>query len=339
MKPVKLGIAGLGRLGRNHAANIHYHIRNAELTAICSLVPQELEEVGNEMQPQYRYSDYRDLFRNQELDGVLIATTSQAHCEMACAAAEMGVRNIYIEKPLGMSLDEIIRIKQAVENSDVNIFQVGYNRRFDASHLAMKQKVEEGYVGKPILIKMVNRDPAFMSEFIIKFSSTSGGLVFDMLTHDYDAARWFLGADAAKIYGIGGVYAYEELVKLNDIDNCGILCKFDNGAMGWFEATRNCAYGYHVETELFGTEGSIRICVTPNNDRVMYLDQKGAHQTTLQWFYDYWAPTFIAEIKEFADAIAEGRPSRSAGLMDGYKAVEWAIAAKRAVDEETIVTL
>lgn len=338
MKTVKLGIVGLGRLGRNHAANIYYRIPNAELTAICSVMPHELEEVGQEMNPRYRYADYRDMFMNTELDGVVIATNSQLHCEMACAAAELGVKNVYMEKPLGMTLEEIDRIRAAVENSSVRVFQVGYNRRFDASYQAMKKKLDEGFIGKPVLIKMINRDPASMAEFIIKFSPTSGGLVFDMLTHDYDAARWFLNSDATKVYGLGGVYAYDGLAAVNDIDNCGILCKFDNGAMGWFETTRNCSYGYHVETEVFGTDGCIRVCVTPTNDRVLYLDKNGINQTTVKWFYEYWEPTFTAEMQDYVNAIAEGRQPL-VGLMDGYKAVQWALAAKKAVDEETVVEI
>lgn len=339
MKTVKLGIVGLGRLGRNHAANIHYAIPNAELSAICSVEQKELDEVGAEMQPKYRYTDYREMFQNPELDGVVIASSSQMHCEMACAAAELGVKHVYMEKPLGMSLDEIAKIKSAAENSSIRIFQLGYNRRFDASYLNMKKKLDDGFIGKPILIKMINRDPAAMSEFIIKFAPTSGGLVFDMLTHDYDAARWFLNADAVKVYGLGGVYAYEGLAAVNDIDNCGILCKFDNGAMGWFETTRNCAYGYHVETEVFGTEGCIRVCVTPTNDRVLYLDKSGIGQTTVKWFYEYWEPTFTAEMREFVNAVAKGAQPAAANLMDGYKAVQWAMAAKQAVAEETVVTL
>ena len=338
MRKIQLGIVGLGRLGRNHAANIHYHIPNAELAAICSVAPRELEEVSGEMHPRFQYLDYRDMFKNPELDGVVIATNSLSHCELAVAAAKLGVKNVYIEKPLGMTLDEIERIKKAVEASDIGVFQVGYNRRFDKSYQAMKKKLDEGYIGKPVLIKMVNRDPASMAEFIIKFSPTSGGLVFDMLTHDYDAARWFLGSDAKSVYGLGGVYAYEGLAAVNDIDNCGILCRFENGAMGWFETTRNCAYGYHVETEVLGTEGCLRVCVTPTNDRLVCLDQGGVHQSTLQWFYEYWEPTFTAEMQGFVDAIAEAKPP-AVGLMDGYKAVQWALAAKKAVDEETVVTL
>ncbi len=332
MKKVSLGIVGLGRLGINHATNISL-MPDAELTAVCSMVPKELETAKERFHPKYVYTDYREMFQNKELDGIVIATNSQVHCEMAIAAAELGVKNVYIEKPLGMSLEEVKKIKDAVEKSEINVFQVGYNRRFDVSYQAAKKKIDEGFIGKPILIKMANRDPASMAEFIIKFSPTSGGLVFDMLTHDYDAARWFLGSDAKKVYGLGGVYAYEGLAAVNDIDNCAIICKFENGAMGWFETTRNCSYGYHVETEIFGTDGCIKICVTPTNDRVIYLDQNGINQSTVKWFYEYWEPTFTAEMKDFVDAIRNNRKPL-VGLIDGYKAVEWALAAKKAVDEE-----
>lgn len=339
MDNVKLGIVGLGRLGRNHARNICFGIRNAELTAVCSAVQAELDEVSAEMHPKYLYTDYREMFLNKELDGVVIASNSQMHCEMAVQAAELGVKNVYIEKPLAMTMEEAARIREAVAKSGIRVFQVGYNRRFDASYLAVKKKIEAGYIGKPVLVKMINRDPAALSEFIIKFSPTSGGLVFDMLTHDYDAARWFMGSDAESVYGLGGVYAYEGLRAVGDIDNCGILCRFGNGAMGWFETTRNSPYGYHAEAEIFGTEGCLRVCTTPTNDRVVSLDKGGAHQSTLSWFYEYWEPTFTAELQSFVNAVEGVSPLEGAGLMDGYKAVEWALAAKRAVDEETVVKL
>lgn len=338
MEKMKIGIIGLGRLGRKHAENIYYKVPNAELTAICSVVQEELDMVSKEMSPKYITKDYMELFNNKELDGVVIATSSQSHCKMICDAAEAGVKNIYTEKPLGMTIEEIDLIRDTVNKNDVNIFQVGYNRRFDTSYQAAKKKIDEGFIGKPILIKMINRDPAAMAEFIIKFSPTSGGLVFDMLTHDYDSARWLVDSDAKTVYGLGGVYAYEGLAEVNDIDNCGILVGFDNGVMGWFETSRNSTYGYHVETEIYGTDGCIRVCTTPTKDRVMYLNKNGANQECVEWFYEYWEPTFAAEIQHFVNCIVNNEQPL-VGLEDGYKAVEWAYAAKEAVAERKVVNM
>ncbi|MBZ2175875.1 Gfo/Idh/MocA family oxidoreductase [Schnuerera sp. xch1] len=338
MDKVKLGIIGLGRLGRNHAINIHYKISNAELTAICSAVQEELDDIKIEMNPDYATLDYMGLLSIEELDGVVIASNSAFHCEMICNAAKAGIKNIFCEKPLGMTLEEIDLIKEIVERYQVNIFQIGFNRRFDKSLIKMKEQVDKGFIGKPILIKMVNRDPASMAEYIIKFSPTSGGLVFDMLTHDYDLARWLIGSDAGIIFGIGGVFAYEGLREINDIDNCTISIEFKNGVMGLMETSRSCTYGYHVEIEIYGTEGSLRMGTLPNKDKVVSFNKDGASIECIEWFFEFWEPTFEAEIQHFANCI-QSNTQPIVGLIDGYKAVQWAFSAKEAVDKRTVIKM
>jgi myo-inositol 2-dehydrogenase/D-chiro-inositol 1-dehydrogenase len=336
MDKVKLGIIGLGRLGRKHAENIHYHIQNAELTAICSIVQEELDAVSKEMNPQYVTKDYIEIINNDQLDGIVIASSSQEHAVMICDAAKAERKNVYTEKPLGMTLEEIDHIKEAVEANEGMKFQVGYNRRFDQSVQAAKKKIDEGFVGRPIQIKMINRDPATMAEFIIKFSPKSGGLIMDMLTHDYDCARWFVNSDAKSVYGLGGAYVYEGLKEVNDIDNCVVLVEFKNGVMGQIETSRNCTYGYHVETEIYGSEGCIRIGTTPYKDRVTYMNANGVTVKCAEWFFEYWEPTFLDEMQDFVDCIIEDRQPL-VSLDDGYKAVEWAYAATDAVKNHKIV--
>lgn len=338
MEKVKLGIVGLGRLGREHAANINYNIINAELAAVCSAIPEEVDSVMKEMNPGYGTTDYMELFNDRNLDGVVIASNSAYHCQMICDAANAGVKNIYCEKPLGMTLEEIDLIKETVEKNNVNIFQIGYNRRFDRSLMTMKQKIDEGFIGKPILVKLANRDPEWDREALLKFSPTSGGLVFDMLTHDYDSARFLIGSDAETVYGMGGAFGYEGLAEIDDIDNCIISVAFENGVMGYLETSRNSTYGYHVEIEVFGTKGSLRMGTTPNKDRVVQMNANGVTTECVKWFFEFWEPTFKAELQDFADCIQQGRQPK-AGLMDGYKAVKWAFAAKEAVDKRTIVNM
>jgi len=338
MEKVKLGIVGLGRLGREHAANINYNIINAELSAVCSAIPEEVESVMKEMNPGYGTTDYMELFNDRNLDGIVIASNSAFHCKMICDAANAGVKNIYCEKPLGMTLEEIDLIKETVEKNNVKIFQIGYNRRFDRSLMTMKQKIDEGFIGKPILIKLANRDPEWDREALLKFSPTSGGLVFDMLTHDYDSARFLIDSDAETVYGMGGAFGYDGLAEIGDIDNCIISVAFENGVMGYLETSRNSTYGYHVEIEVFGTKGSLRMGTTPNKDRVVQMNSNGITTECVKWFFEFWEPTFKAELQDFADCIQQGRQPK-AGLMDGYKAVKWAFAAKEAVDKRTIVNM
>lgn len=338
MDGVKLGIIGLGRLGRKHAANIHYNIRKAELTAICSLVDEELDSVAQEMNPKFRTSDFIEIIENEEVDGIVIASSSQEHCRMICAAAAGGRKKVYTEKPLGMTIAEIDQIKAAVESNQGMMLQVGYNRRFDKSIQAAKKKIDEGFIGKPIQVRMINRDPASMAEFIIKFSPTSGGLIMDMLTHDYDCARWFVKSEAKNIYGLGDAFVYEGLRQVNDIDNCSILMEFKNGVIGQLETSRNCSYGYHMETEIYGSDGCIRIGTVPVKDQVTYMNTTGVTRKCVEWFFEYWEPTFCTEMQHFVDCIIEDKQPL-VGLEDGYRAVEWAHAATEAVRERKVVHL
>ena len=112
---VKIGIIGLGRLGLEHARNIQNHVPRAQLSAVCSLVAEELSNANQEFAPQMATQDYHELLNDSSLDGIVIATNSQTHCEIICAAAKAGCKHVFTEKPLGMSMDEVERIKATTE--------------------------------------------------------------------------------------------------------------------------------------------------------------------------------------------------------------------------------
>jgi myo-inositol 2-dehydrogenase/D-chiro-inositol 1-dehydrogenase len=282
--------------------------------------------------------DYHEVLQNSHLDGIVIATNSQTHCEIICAASEAGCQYVFTEKPLGMSMDEINQIRNALNNHPGMFLQVGYNHRFDPDLCAAKQKVDDGYVGDIILLRIESRDQAGIEDFIVKFSPTSGGFIADMMTHDYDTARWFTGSEAETIYGVGGVYAYMGLKQHDDMDNTAILMKFKNGTMVLLTASRNSIYGYHAPMEVFGTKGCIAIGADSFRDRVKWMDADGVKRQCSEWFYDYWRLTYRAEIQAFADCIQKGgKPKVS--MEDGYKAVEWAIKATEAVKEGKVVTI
>jgi len=338
MKNVKLGIIGLGRLGTEHAKNIHFHITNADLAAICSVVPAELEKGSKALSPDWVTDDYRKIIDNDDLDGIVIATNSQTHCEMICAAAEAGRKYVFTEKPLGMSMAEIDAIKNAARSNPGMVVQVGYNHRYDTDLCAAKDKIDQGYVGDIILLRIESRDQAGIEEFIVKFSPTSGGFIADMMTHDYDTARWFTGSEADTIYGAGGVYAYEGLKACGDMDNTAILMKFKNNTMVLLTASRNSAYGYHAPMEVFGTKGCISVGAESFKDRVVWMNAKGVSRQCSEWFYEYWQPTYRAELQAFADCIQQGTLPKVT-LEDGYKAVQWAIRATEAVKEGKVVKI
>ena len=327
---IRLALVGLGRLGYEHARNIHYRVQDAELCAICSVRQEELDRVQADISVEYATTSYEELLKRGKFDALVIASTSGVHADQICDAVDAGVKKIYSEKPIGMNMEEVRRITDKIRKAGDVLFQVGYNHRFDADLNAARERIRSGAIGKPVFLRLVSRDRMMDPEFLLRFSPTSGGLVSDMMTHDYDTARWLLDADPVRIFGLGAAYHYEGLAEIGDIDNAVILMEFSNGTMVQLESSRNAAYGYHAPAEIFGTAGAIQMGNIPRKNRSVYYGTDGAQEICHQSFFEYWQDTYLAELTDFVACVKDGKKPR-VSLEDGFKAVEWAFAAADAV--------
>ncbi len=335
MKKLSIGIIGLGRLGFYHAENISGKIKGVELYAACGSDPDRLKKNQQLLDIPVITTDYEEFVGMEELDGIVIASASTLHFEHLTKALKAGVKNIFIEKPIALNGEEIEQLEKELPKYQANI-QVGHHRRYDPSYIEASKKIKEGYIGTPVSVRNDNRDYYFDPDFFRRFSPKSGGTILDTGSHDYDMVRWLLGAEAKSIYGLGGSYVYDFLDEFNDVDNASLLMEFDNGMMGQFSYSRSCKYAYHVETEIHGTEGVLRICTEPSNNRLISIDEKGTHKTFHKDFYDLYKNCYHDEMVDFFECIREGRkPSPTA--EDGIKSVKWALYATEAVLGKKVV--
>ncbi|KGN00124.1 Gfo/Idh/MocA family oxidoreductase [Clostridium botulinum] len=337
MKKVKFGIVGLGRLGRKHAENLAFRIPNAELLAVCSVVKEEVEEVKNAWGIKYGYTDFDEMLRNKELDAIFISSPSGFHCEQIEKALDAGF-HVFSEKPLGLYLEEAKRVAKAVNEHKDQIFMVGFMRRYDDSYAYAKKKIEEGAIGKPVLIRCYGLDPAGSMEGFLKFakSNYSGGLFLDMAVHDLDLARWYLESEADTVWAIGGPYEYPEFDEINDAETGAALVKFKNGTMGVFVAGRNCAHGYHIETEIIGTKGTLRVGTVPQKNLVTVFDETGARQECVQGFPERFDQAYLSETEEFVKCVLENRKP-GVVVEDGVKSTALAYACKDSFETGNLV--
>ena len=94
------------------------------------------------------------------------------------------------EKPIAFDLGEIDEALEAVDEAGVQL-QIGFNRRFDANHARVKQAIERGEIGDPHTMTIISRDP---SPPPIDYIKVSGGLMMDMMIHDFDLVALSAGA-------------------------------------------------------------------------------------------------------------------------------------------------
>ncbi len=85
------------------------------------------------------------------------------------------------------------------------------------------------------------------------------------------------------------------------------MVKFKNGTMALLVAGRNCAHGYHIETEIIGTEGTLRIGTTPDKNLVTVFDSRGVNKECAGGFLERFEDAYLAEVKEFVDCVLENR--------------------------------
>ena len=317
MKKLKIGIVGLGRLGKVHAANIAYKISNAELTAACSIVPAELEYAKAELGVTDVYADYREMLAKADIDAVVIVTTSSEHCWQIEAALDAG-KHVFSEKPLGVDVAQCKQAEAAVERHPDRTFMLGFMRRYDASYAYAKKKIDAGEIGTPYLVKATGIDPEAAVQGAIRFAKTSGGIFLDMAIHDIDLMRWFLGSEATEVYAMGATFKRPEFKEAGDDETGVAVYKFANGAMGITHVGRTAPHGYHVETEIVGTEGTIRISAVPEKNLARLYNANGVCTECVQGFPERFADAYLAEMEEFVSCALEGRQP-GVSVYDGTK--------------------
>ena len=105
MQQIRMGIAGLGRLGYRHAENIAFRVPGVVLAAACSIVPQELERASRDFPGIACFTDYADMLADRSLDAIFLCTPSGLHCAHIEAALTAGY-HVFCEKPLGVTVAE-----------------------------------------------------------------------------------------------------------------------------------------------------------------------------------------------------------------------------------------
>ena len=337
MKKIKVGIAGLGRLGKVHANNIAFKIPNAELTAACSIVPAELEYAREKLGVTDVYTDYREMLAKADIDAVVIVTTSSEHCWQIEAALDAG-KHVFSDKPLGVDVAQCKQAEKAVERHPELTFMLGFMRRYDKSYAYAKQKIDAGAIGTPYMVKATGIDPEALVEGSIKFAATSGGIFLDMASHDIDLMRWFMGSDVCEIYATGATFKHPEFRAAGDDETGAAMFKFKNGGIGIVHVGRTAPHGYHVETEIIGTEGTIRVSGVPRKNLADIYDAEGARTECVGSFPERFDEAYQLEMQEFIDCVCEGKQP-GVNVYDGTKATEIAYATTEAWKTGKIVKL
>ncbi|HEX7719054.1 MAG TPA: Gfo/Idh/MocA family oxidoreductase, partial [Woeseiaceae bacterium] len=184
---INLCVIGAGRIGRIHAANIAAHPQ-ATLRYIVDVDKSAAQKLAAETGAAA--ASVEDALGDERIDAVVIASSTDTHLPLIEACAHAG-KPVFCEKPLDLDAGNAQKCIDAAAAASIALC-VGFNRRYDPSFRRIRDLLAAGHIGALEVISITSRDPSPPPPDYVR---RSGGLFRDMTIHDFDMARWLLGAE------------------------------------------------------------------------------------------------------------------------------------------------
>lgn len=324
--PVRIGVIGVGRIGRMHAELLARRVRGAVVGAVYDASGPLARDVASAL--GVRAAGSVEELLEDELDAVAICSGADSHAELLVAAAEAG-KAVFCEKPLSLELAELDYALEAVETAGVPC-QIGFNRRFDPAHASVRDAVASGAIGEPHLVRISSRDPAPPPLGYVK---TSGGLFLDMMIHDFDMARYVTDSEVVEVFARGRVRIDASFGQAGDVDTALVTLVHESGCLTAIDNSRRAVYGYDQRVEVFGSAG-MAASENPLAHTGAVITADGARRPALPCsFLERYLPSYERAWNAFIDAVRNGsRPAVSA--RDARAPLVIGLAAWRSLREQ-----
>ncbi|PHH78567.1 hypothetical protein CDD80_6678 [Ophiocordyceps camponoti-rufipedis] len=308
---LKMGVAGLGRMGKRHALNYLEAVPRAELVAVSTPEASEREWARENLPGVAVYEHISGLLAHQGLQAVCVASATAVHAEQSMAAMEAG-KHVLCEKPLATTaaVSQTV-VDAAARHPDLKVM-CGFSRRFDESYRDAHAKAQAGLIGRPSVFRSQTCDMLDPSGFFVAYAEFSGGIFVDCSIHDIDLALWFFGEDGdEKVRSVSavGITAVEPgLRQFNDRDNAVGLVEFADGRIAHLYCSRMMAAGQEDTTEIIGTKGKLAVNSQPTVNLVRIHGPGGIRHEVPQTYWDRFRKAFTTEAVEFVDCCLDDKP-------------------------------
>jgi myo-inositol 2-dehydrogenase / D-chiro-inositol 1-dehydrogenase len=329
-QPFRVGIVGAGFMGETHLA---------AWTAEGAAAVVNDHDAAHAADLARRHGARVALSFEELLEGVDVVdvcTPTHRHAEVAIRAAEAG-RHVICEKPLARTIEDAEAIVAACERAGVRLF-VAHVVRFFPEYEAARRVVVEGRIGDPAVLRLKRASfrPRHSAGHWFFDPALSGGMVVDLMIHDFDYARWVAGE-------VISVQCRSAAVEKPDlaIEHAYAILTHESGAIS--HVTGSWAYSaptFRTSLEIAGSRGLVELDSTVAPPIVTYLRPRdgvsggavGLPGSPLA------EDPFRLELREFRAAIEGGTPARVTA-RDGVEALRIALAAAESAQTGRVVRL
>lgn len=319
----KLLLLGAGRIGQVHAKNVVAR-KDARLYGVVDVHGPAAAALAEATGA--RVFDSADAaLADPAVDAVMICTSTDTHVEMILKAAR-AQKPIFCEKPVDLDIAKVNTCLAEVKQHGVPLL-MGFNRRFDPSFRALRERLKAGELGEVESVKITSRDPQPPPPAYVK---VSGGLFRDMMIHDLDMARYLLPEEPSQVFATGSVLVDKAIGEAGDVDTAMVILRTRSGRLAHIDNSRRAAYGYDQRVEAFGQKGMLQ-AHNPTPTAVVATTGTGQQSDKpFHFFLERYASAYQAELDHFLEVLA-GKAAPLVSGEDGRKALVLADAANESL--------
>ncbi|MGA0325397.1 MAG: Gfo/Idh/MocA family protein [Limisphaerales bacterium] len=264
MEKVRIGIVGMGNMGKYHADYlIKGKVAHAELAAVCSTSPEKLSAYKD---PVAVFGNGEEMIRSGSIDAVLVATPHYQHTSLGICAIENGI-HLMVEKPISAHKADAERlIEVSTQHPDI-VFGGMFQLRTEPRYLKLKKLIADGDLGDIVRINWIITDwfrtEAYYASggWRATWKGEGGGVLLNQCLHQLDALQWLVGMPSK-------VRSFAQCGRFHDIeveDNVTAYLEYPNGATGVFVSSTGEAPGSN-RFEIAGTRGRVVL----ENDQIKF---------------------------------------------------------------------
>jgi predicted dehydrogenase len=331
MKTVRLGIIGMGNMGKFHADYLLAgKISRAELAAVCSTSPAKLEKY----KALKIFDDGEKLIRSGAVDAVVIATPHYQHTSLGIAAFDAGL-HVMVEKPISAHKADAERLIAARRKHPKLVFAAMFQFRTEPRYLEIQNLIQRGELGQIVRVNWIITDwyrtEAYYASggWRATWKGEGGGVLLNQCLHQLDTLQWLVGMPA-RVRGFCQIGRYHNI---EVEDNVTIFMEWRNGATGVFVSSTGETPGAN-RFEIAGTRGKVvlennKLAFTRNDaDMIEFsrnaktgFDKPAASSHEIP--FDNASAPHATLMQNFVDAILDGKPLLVPG-EEGIHSVELA---------------
>ena len=321
---INVALFGFGRIGQMHAKNLN---KNKEIRLMY--IYEKIDQLSSKAKKLYGCKiekNFNKIFNDKDVDIIFISSPTNTHIKFIEEGMKKN-KTIFCEKPLDLNINKIVRTLKKVEKVKPKI-QLGFNRRYDPGHHSIKKDLDKNKIGKLEKIIITSRDPAPPD---ISYLKSSGGIFRDMMIHDFDLCRFYLGKDK-----INEIHAFTSSFqpfykKINDHELAVVTMKSKKGVICVITNSRHCSFGYDQRVELFGKNGMLISGNKKENSTELFnSSQTNSQKPFLNFFIERYKDAYSLQLKELILLHKNKIKSRST-FEDGYAALKLANAAYKSL--------